>query len=89
MEDLPPPAGFCCSQKYSQSLVMVTRTPAVTRCSLGQEDTPPHPSSEGLRIISRKWLKGMVAHMPFLCPACFLVIRAHCWGARGGGHLPL
>lgn len=38
-EDLPPPAGSCSSQKYSQSLVMVTRMLAVTRCSLGQGDT--------------------------------------------------
>lgn len=42
---------------------------------------PPHPaSSESLWIISRKQLEALVAHMPFLCPACFLVIEARCRG---------
>ena len=56
-EDLPPPAGSCCSQKYSPSLVMVTRMLAVSRCSFGQGDF--HLSSEGLWILSKKWLEGL------------------------------
>lgn len=86
-EDLPPPAGCCCSQKHSQSLAMVTRMPAVTRCSCGQEDTPL--ILKGLWINKQEHTGGAAGPYAFSLPCLFLVSRAHCWGAGEGGHPPL
>lgn len=54
---------------------MVTRMLAVSRCSFGQGDF--HLSSEGLRILSKKWLEGL--GLPaFSLPCLFPVSRGHC-----------
>lgn len=86
-EDLPPPAGCCCSQKYSQSLAMVTRMPAITRCSCGPGGTSL--LLKGLWINKQGLTGGAAGPHAFALPCLFLVSSAHCWGLGEHGHHPL